>query len=110
MFLEDMSVREQIHIFQNSNVIAAVHGAALTNIIYCKPNTVVVEIVHEGGSPQCFMEIAEAKKLVNYIRVPCPGFYSEIKENEIKKICDNPSNNVLPLKCCDQLLNVLSSC
>jgi capsular polysaccharide biosynthesis protein len=35
---------EQMNIFYNSKIIIAAHGASLTNIIFCKENTKIIEI------------------------------------------------------------------
>jgi hypothetical protein len=42
--LSSMSVIEQINLFYNANIIAAPHGAALANLIFCKPGTTVYEL------------------------------------------------------------------
>lgn len=42
--LSNMSLIEQFAIFYNSEVIIGVCGAALTNIIFAKPNTQIIEI------------------------------------------------------------------
>ena len=47
LYMEALGIEEQIHIFKTSRVIAAVHGAALTNMGFCKSDTVVIEIHHE---------------------------------------------------------------
>ena len=44
IFLEDMNFLEQINLFNNSKEIAGLHGAGFANIIFCKPNTKVLEI------------------------------------------------------------------
>ena len=109
VYLEDLSVEEQIHIFKTSRVIAAVHGAALTNIIFCDASTAVIEIHHKDSQLKCFQNIAMLMKLRKYQRVACPGFLTEEKENELKSITGN-SINALPLKSTEELLDTLSSC
>jgi hypothetical protein len=42
--LEDLSLLEQIKLFSNSQIIIGTHGAGLTNIIFCNPNSTVMEI------------------------------------------------------------------
>jgi capsular polysaccharide biosynthesis protein len=42
--LSKLSFAKQIFIFWNAKHIVAAHGAALTNIVFCKPNTKIIEI------------------------------------------------------------------
>jgi hypothetical protein len=42
------SIAEQIAAFKSADLIVAVHGAGLTNIVYCRPGTVVIEITPIG--------------------------------------------------------------
>jgi hypothetical protein len=42
---DELSFKEQVNIFSNANVVAGVSGAALTNIIYCRPGTTLVSII-----------------------------------------------------------------
>jgi Glycosyltransferase 61 len=44
-----VSLANQIAAFRDAKVIVAVHGAGLTNIIFCRPGTTLVEIFPEGG-------------------------------------------------------------
>lgn len=46
VFLEDFRFAEQVAIFKNANAVIGVHGAGLTNILFCGPkNTRVGEIL-----------------------------------------------------------------
>jgi capsular polysaccharide biosynthesis protein len=44
-----MSIPEQIDAFRRARVVVGVHGAGLTNILFCRPGTKLVEIFPEGG-------------------------------------------------------------
>lgn len=48
--IEDIprSVEEQIAIFQQASVIVGVHGAGLTNLLWCDPGTKVIELFYSG--------------------------------------------------------------
>lgn len=41
---EKMSISDQAALFASANVIVASHGAALTNILFCKPETLLIEL------------------------------------------------------------------
>jgi len=55
--LEDKSVADQISIFSNVKVVLAQHGAALSNIIFARPGTLVVEIGHRNFP--CYTRLSE---------------------------------------------------
>tara|TARA_Y100000591_G_scaffold147503_1_gene126684 strand:- start:305 stop:1402 length:1098 start_codon:yes stop_codon:yes gene_type:complete len=42
---ELLSFKKQINLFKNSNIIIGAHGAAFSNIIFCKPGTKIIEII-----------------------------------------------------------------
>ena len=44
VWLEDLSFAEQVALFQSAEAIVAPHGAGLSNIVFCAPNTKLVEI------------------------------------------------------------------
>jgi tetratricopeptide (TPR) repeat protein/capsular polysaccharide biosynthesis protein len=43
--LESLTFRDQVNLFAHAKVIIAPHGSGLTNIIFCRPETIVVELV-----------------------------------------------------------------
>ncbi|HBW56875.1 MAG TPA: hypothetical protein DEF27_03370, partial [Oscillatoriales bacterium UBA8482] len=43
--LETLSVAEQARLFAHAKVIIAPHGAGLTNLMFCSPETIVIELV-----------------------------------------------------------------
>jgi capsular polysaccharide biosynthesis protein len=43
--VEELTFQEQIYLFQEASIIIGAHGAAFTNIIYCKPKTKIIEII-----------------------------------------------------------------
>lgn len=44
VILEDYTVAEQARLFSRAEFIIAAHGAALTNLVFCSPGTVVIEL------------------------------------------------------------------
>lgn len=44
-----MSLVEQIEAFRQARVVLSAHGAGLTNILFCRPGTTLIEIFPEGG-------------------------------------------------------------
>ena len=47
--LEALPLHAQIQAFRNARIILAAHGAGLTNLIFCRPGTTLIEIFPEGG-------------------------------------------------------------
>lgn len=45
VYLEGMSVQDQVALFANVDVVIAPHGSALANTIFCRPGTKVLEFV-----------------------------------------------------------------
>ena len=60
VFLEELSFKEQIQIMQEALVVVAPHGAGLTNILFCEPDTHVVEIADLDFPNPNFYAIAAA--------------------------------------------------
>lgn len=45
--LSKYEFKDQISLFYNAKIIISMHGAGLTNLIFCRTNTQVIEIVHD---------------------------------------------------------------
>jgi hypothetical protein len=58
-------VREQIRIVSAAKVIAGLHGAAMTNLLWAPPDTRVLELFQPGYRNACYEQIAFQGKL-NY--------------------------------------------
>jgi len=78
--LKGMSFIEQISLFYHADTIISIHGAALTNLIFCKPNTTVIEFAtpYMQEKSQYFKDIAETFCL-NY-----QVYTGDITEDRIK--------------------------
>jgi capsular polysaccharide biosynthesis protein len=42
--LDKLSLQEQINLFNNSSIIIGVHGAGLTNMLFCSPESTIIEL------------------------------------------------------------------
>ena len=58
-----MNFFEQIYLFQNAKVIIGAHGAAFANLIFCKPNAKVFDIIPENHPNTVDEKIAKHKNL-----------------------------------------------
>lgn len=65
--MSGLPLLEQMHIFYHAKVIIALHGAALVNILFCKPSTKIIEIASESMGYNHFEHIADIMEL-DYIR------------------------------------------
>ena len=61
--LENLSFLEQMHLFRYAEIVIGAHGAGLTNIIFCKPHTKVMELVNENYAHQMFYCLATVLEL-----------------------------------------------
>jgi len=43
--VEELSIQEQIFLFNDAEIIIGAHGAAFANIMFCKPKTKIIEII-----------------------------------------------------------------
>lgn len=48
--LTELSMIEQVAVFHNAKIIIAAHGAALANLIFCKPKTKLLEVFQARSS------------------------------------------------------------
>lgn len=61
--LIEMEFSEQIAMFSNAEVIIAAHGSALSNIIFCKEGTKVLEFLPKAYATNCFALISSSLRL-----------------------------------------------
>lgn len=61
--LEEMSWPEQVGLFSRAEVILAPHGAALANIVFCKPGACVAEIATRAGYKDFYLHLAASARL-----------------------------------------------
>ena len=85
-----LSFKNQIHLFHNAKIIMGPHGAAFANLVFCKPQTKVIEIKpinHQFLGNKIISEIND----LNYKLIEAPDFKNEkgdilIDLNMLKKI------------------------
>lgn len=56
--LESLPLAEQILLFSSAKVIVAPHGGGLTNIVFCKPGTKIIELFSPNYVNGCFWTIS----------------------------------------------------
>ena len=70
---------EQIYLFNNAKTIIGPHGAAFTNIIFCKPKTNIIEIIPKTHPSKKCERLSKILDL-NFFRITT----DEVKNNEKK--------------------------
>ncbi len=60
---EDFSPADQLRLFRGAEAIVAPHGAGLTNIGYCRPGTILLELFMDAYVNWCFRRLAAVKML-----------------------------------------------
>lgn len=66
VLLETLSFAQQVALLARAKVVVAPHGAGLTNLIFCQPGTIVVELFSPRYVPSYFWEIADLMNLQHY--------------------------------------------
>ncbi|MEX1190557.1 MAG: glycosyltransferase family 61 protein [Brumimicrobium sp.] len=70
--LEGYSVLDQIKLFNQAEEIQAVHGASLSNLIFCQKDTKIKEYIHKEFKQHCFNKLSKTLDL-NYTKIECEG-------------------------------------
>jgi capsular polysaccharide biosynthesis protein len=60
---EEMKVGEQAQLFSEAAVIICSHGSALTNLAFCKPGTIILDIFNTSHINPCFWFLSRLNKL-----------------------------------------------
>lgn len=61
--LETMAVQDQAKIFSETEIVIAAHGAGLTNILFCRPGTVILDIFSPRYVNPCYWILANEMQL-----------------------------------------------
>ncbi|RQH30273.1 tetratricopeptide repeat protein [Okeania hirsuta] len=78
--LETLSVVEQASLFANAKVIVSPHGSGLTNIMFCSPETTVIELVSPNYIKHYYWAIAQQLGLKYYYLVGEEFTYYPIRQ------------------------------
>ena len=82
VYLEGMSVVDQILLFQSAEFVVSPHGAGLSNLVFCEPGTKVIELVPCVEMRPFFWLISEKLDLVHGLQFCVPvegaGFQASI--------------------------------
>lgn len=65
LVLESFTLQEQWQIFHSAEMIAGPHGSAFANVAFCKPGTVLLDILPDSNVVTCFYNLA-AQRGVRY--------------------------------------------
>jgi capsular polysaccharide biosynthesis protein len=60
-----LSIADQIRLFRGAEAVVAPHGAGLTNLGFCRPGCVVLEVLMDAYVNWCFRHLAAVMQL-NY--------------------------------------------
>lgn len=63
MHCEEMKVAEQATLFSEAAVIISSHGSALTNLAFCKPGTIILDIFNRSHINPCFWFLSRLNEL-----------------------------------------------
>ena len=63
IILSQLSLLEQVHIFNQASIIVSPHGAGLSNLAFCNPQTKVIEIFHPDYVNVCYWSISHLLNL-----------------------------------------------
>lgn len=69
VYLEDLPVQKQAQLFNSAETIIAVHGASLTNLVFCNDQypVKVIEIYNPKLSHECYVDLtAQMNKELNF--------------------------------------------
>jgi len=58
-----MNFFKQVYLFWNADFIISAHGAALANLVFCRPKTKIIEIKPETQQGDYFKKISKINKL-----------------------------------------------
>lgn len=79
VFTEGMSLAEQMALFHGAELIVAPHGAGLTNLVFARPGSLVVELLPRAAPLTFFWMLAETRGL-DYGYLACESVFNGDRE------------------------------
>lgn len=76
-----LSFFEQVCLFNNADVIVGVHGAALTNIMFCKRDCKIIEIIPTNSPARFYTELAGIFELDHQVYAISPSNHNSFTMN-----------------------------
>lgn len=61
--MSGLSVTQQAEVFASADIVMSHHGAAMTNLAFCDPGAVAIEIFQDGHFAPCFAKLAQLGNL-----------------------------------------------
>jgi hypothetical protein len=86
--LSGKSVREQVQLFASARIVVGAHGAGLTNILFMKPESAVVELLHYRYGTPAFYRLACTLEL-RYAYLSC----SSSRDSTVPELPERHSNS-----------------
>lgn len=105
---EDLSFEEQVKTFSNADVVIAPHGAGLTNLLFAKDNTKVLELRSPQYFGRCYYYLSNHLGF-QYYSLYGEGKLPETKEEVAKSLYENMRINIPRLQQTLDLMGVTSS-
>lgn len=82
-YLTSLSVKDQVKLFNSARVIVGTHGGGLSNYVFCRPGTKVLEFYPDQYIRPIFLDIAEKRELEYHYQVfPADGKAENTIEGE----------------------------
>ena len=69
VYLEELSVLDQVVLFANADIIVAPHGSGLTNLVFCSPNTTIIELFSPRYIRTDYWIISQQLQLQHYYAI-----------------------------------------
>jgi len=90
IYLEKLSFADQIFLFSNLTLVIGLHGAGLSNIVWCSSGTTILEIFTPERFVDCYARIANTLSLnYNYYNIQSQKLISSTEQLELEKLILN---------------------